>query len=157
MDDIGSLANLSGAGTLAGVLSTILTATRELLLRTREVHWSIEGPMFFGVHMLTDVQLGDLLAATADLAARLHALGLPVPAGPAGRVEMPATAGKGSPVDAATMLSDLRLRHEALAQACHQGQELAAKAGDPLSADLCAARLSAHEKAAWMLRAMAAG
>jgi DNA-binding ferritin-like protein (oxidative damage protectant) len=141
---------------VAGKLSEILTATYDLLIRTHEVHWNIEGPMFYGVHMLTETQYGELFAATDELAERIRSLGHLAPASPAALV--PAD-GKGTKAQAgaAAMVTGLKERHEALARACHEGITLAEDSGDPVTADMLTGRSAAHEKAAWMLRAMAAG
>ncbi|MCA0206996.1 Dps family protein [Pararhodobacter sp.] len=141
---------------VAEKLAEILGGTYDLLIRTHEVHWNIEGPMFYGVHMLTEKQYGELFAATDELAERIRALGHLAPATPGALVDTDAKGTKAK-AGAAAMVTALKDRHEALARACHEGITLAEDSGDPVTADMLTARSAAHEKAAWMLRSMAAG
>lgn len=153
-DDLVPDTGISDPRRVAASLSEVLNATYELLIRTHEVHWNIEGPMFYGVHMLTEEQYKDLFAAADDLAERIRALGLVAPSQPGSLPDL--SAGAEARVGAAAMIDALRLRHEALARACHRCIREAEDADDPVTADLCTARSAAHEKAAWMLRAMTA-
>ncbi|MCB1106377.1 MAG: DNA starvation/stationary phase protection protein [Rhodobacteraceae bacterium] len=141
---------------VAEKLSDILTATYDLLIRTHEVHWNIEGPMFYGVHMLTEAQYGELFAATDELAERIRALGQLAPTSTGALVGGAKTGTKASS-GAAAMVKALQEGHEALARLCHECFELAEDSRDPVTSDLVTARSAAHEKAAWMLRSMAAG
>lgn len=145
---------------VAGKLTEVLAATYELVLRTHEVHWNVEGPLFYAVHMLTEAQYGELFDATDVVAERIRALGALTPTQPASLIGLDGT-GDGDEAarrpGAIAMVSSLCARHEALARLCHETIALADRSGDPVSADLCTARSAAHEKAAWMLRSLASG
>ncbi|WP_211201706.1 Dps family protein [Rhodobacter sp. NTK016B] len=139
-------------------LAEILTGTYELLIRTHEVHWNVEGPMFYGVHMLTEEQYGELFAATDVLAERIRALGHLAPATPKALVDTSGETVADEKTSAVKMITMLKDRHEALARLCHETTDLCEgeDVNDPVTADLCNGRSAVHEKAAWMLRSMAA-
>ena len=141
---------------VAETLTQMLSGTYDLLIRTHEVHWNIEGPMFYSVHMLTEGQYGELFAATDVLAERIRALGQLAPIQPGGLVNPDAPSDSAKPATAAGMIEGLKDRHEALARLAHELVDIAEKAGDPVTADLATARSAVHEKAAWMLRSMIA-
>ncbi len=54
------------------------------------------------------------------------------------------------------MVEALKSRHETLARLCHDIVQTAEGCHDPVTADLATTRAAAHEKSAWMLRALAA-
>jgi starvation-inducible DNA-binding protein len=56
---------------------------------------------------------------------------------------------------AGDMCNDLADDHERLAHRLHALVELAGERNDPVTDDLATARSAFHEKAAWMLRAIA--
>lgn len=60
-----------------------------------------------------------------------------------------------APKDAAAMCEDLANDHSNVAKRLHDVIEAAEEARDPVTADLATARAAFHEKAAWMLRALA--
>ncbi len=139
---------------VAKSLSQVLSATYELMIATHEVHWNVEGPMFYGIHNLTEAQYTELFAAVDVLAERVRALGHLAPMRMGALID---TQGGKMPGGAAAMLTALKEQHEALARLCHDAIELAEAASDPVTADLATGRSAVHEKAAWMLRAMSAG
>ncbi|MCA2012935.1 Dps family protein [Pararhodobacter sp. CCB-MM2] len=144
-------------GAVSEKLGELLTGTYELLIRTHEVHWNIEGPMFYSVHMLTEGQYNELFAATDVLAERMRALGHLAPASPKALVDTSGENDKKATSSAVQMITMLKERHEALARLCHEITEMCESddVNDPVTADLCNGRSAVHEKAAWMLRAMA--
>lgn len=138
---------------ISAILEEILADTYTLMIRTHAVHWNIEGPLFYSVHMLTEEQYNGLFSAADVLAERIRALGLLAPMTPKAVVDQADGDGKAK-LTAGEMLESLKNRHEALARLCHDGIDAAEKARDPVTADLLTSRSSAHEKAAWMLRAL---
>ena len=135
-------------------LGEMLRATYDLVIRTHEVHWNVEGPLFYAVHNLTESQYTELFEAVDEIAERIRALGALAPMRPDAVVE--GEAGE-TPAQAGDMIEDLGRRHEALARLCHEAIATAERLSDPVTADLATARSASHEKAAWMLRALAAG
>ena len=65
---------------LADGLSRSLAGTYVLYVKTQGLHWNIVGPIFYGLHKLTEDQYQDLAKAVDDIAERIRALGHPAPA-----------------------------------------------------------------------------
>lgn len=137
---------------VADALSSALSATYRLMIDTHVTHWNIEGPLFYSVHMLTEAQYNELFQATDVLAERMRSLGALTPLG------AQALVGKGGDVkpEAREMVEALVAGHEELARQMHDLAETAEGEKDIVTADLATARSAVHEKAAWMLRSIAA-
>lgn len=141
--------------TLADGLARALSDTYRLLLKTHVYHWNVEGPLFFGIHTLTEDQYGDLFAATDVLAERIRALGQLAPMSVASLLRGAEIGEIPDAPSAQQMVDDLVHDHEALAAQLHMLITLAGKHGDDVTADLATERAGFHEKSAWMLRAIA--
>jgi starvation-inducible DNA-binding protein len=139
----------------AKILAGSLADTYSLLIKTHAVHWNVEGPMFFAVHNLTEAQYGDLFAATDVIAERIRALGHLTATSPKDLLSDTVVSDIKAPKDAVEMCEDLATDHSAVANRLHDVIEAAEEARDPVTADLATARAAFHEKAAWMLRALA--
>lgn len=145
------------AKTLAEGLSRSLGATYVLYVKTQGFHWNVVGPLFYGLHKLTEEQYGDLAEATDALAERIRALGHPAPASFAEFLRL-------SPIDEATdhksaedMVTELVADHETCARTLRELVAIADEAGDAVTSDLLADRIHGHEEAAWMLRSITSG
>lgn len=141
---------------VAKALAGALADTYVLLLKSHACHWNVEGPMFHAVHVLTETQYIDLFAATDELAERIRALGLLAPMDPAAILGGELGGKAAAKPSAGEMLDALVKDHTALARQMHALFALAEKHNDPVTADLATRRSAFHEKAAWMLRALAA-
>ena len=114
------------------------------------------GPLFYGLHKLTEVQYQDLAVAVDALAERIRALGHPAPATFAeflklsGLKEMP---GDSTAEDG---LKALIADHEAITRTFRKAVQVADDDDDIVTADMLTARMGAHENAAWMLRSIIA-
>jgi starvation-inducible DNA-binding protein len=137
---------------VAEALSSALSATYRLMIETHITHWNVEGPLFYSVHMLTETQYNELFGATDVLAERMRSLGALTPLG------VQSLVGKGTDVkpEAREMVEALIAGHEELARQMHDLAEVAEGEKDIVTADLATARSAVHEKAAWMLRSIAA-
>lgn len=144
------------ASEIVGKLGDLLTATYDLTIRTHAVHWNVEGPLFYAVHMLTEDQYEELFAATDGLAERMRALGAMTPMRPAEFISESRSENSKARPTAGDMVHDLVKRHEAAARLCHEVAEVSEANSDPVTADLVTARSAVHEKAAWMLRSLIA-
>jgi len=132
---------------LAEGLSRSLAATYVLYTKTQGFHWNVVGPLFHGLHKLTEEQYKDLAEATDTVAERIRALGHPAPA--SGESE-----GRLSAQDMAeALVSD----HETAARSFRELVRVAERADDVVTADLLTGRIHAHEEAAWMLRSIISG
>lgn len=136
---------------VAEALTEVLAGTYRLVLKSHIYHWNVTGPLFVALHDMTEAHYTDMFTAVDVLAERLRALGKPA---------LVSLATDGHEADASLaadgMIKDLLSDHEALAARMRALVGTAEAADDPVTADLATARADFHEKAAWMLRALAA-
>ena len=136
---------------VAAALQGALTTTYRLLVKTQIHHWNVVGPLFHPIHILTDEQYNNLFEAVDTIAERIRALGH-VTKSPDLSPEKRQTV----EMSAEELIHDLVADHEA---ACREMREAAKKAEDAediVTNDLLVGRLTFHEKAIWMLRAIVA-
>ena len=136
-------------------LSEALADTYRLMLKTHAYHWNVEGPLFFQLHKLTEMQYANLFAAADEIAERMRALGQLAPARLDELTAQSVVKDAGKLPSAQAMVEDLADDHEKVAKRMHKLISLADEHDDPVTADLITARSAFHEKAAWMLRATA--
>ena len=139
---------------IAKALEGVLSDTYKMVFKTHAYHWNVEGPMFFGVHKLTEEQYEEMFAAADVLAERIRALGRMAPIGLQSMVDGSAIKDATKLPSAGEMCADLAQDHERLSQRLHALIQTAEKGNDPVTADLATARSAFHEQAAWMLRAL---
>lgn len=137
-------------------LSEILAHTYQLTVKSHIYHWNVVGPLFKPLHELTEEHYNALFAATDIIAERIRALGHLAPA------TLKQAAGfspKGADVDhgsAVEMVKDLIADHESAVKSMRKAGMDADEAGDLVTSDMLTDRLTFHEKALWMLRAIIA-
>lgn len=141
---------------VADGLADVLSRSYALLLKTHSYHWNVEGPLFHAVHVLTEEQYTDLFEAIDVIAERIRALGRIAPMKPTDIVDMSNEHNTLERPSAPWMVQDLAEEHERLAHRLNALIELADTRKDFVTADLATARATVHEKAVWMLRALAA-
>ncbi|MDF1792618.1 MAG: DNA starvation/stationary phase protection protein [Thalassobaculaceae bacterium] len=135
-------------------LEQALADTYALALKTQNYHWNVEGPNFFGLHTLFEEQYTDAQGAADELAERIRALGAPAPGGLQAFLDMTKIADAKQNSDAKAMIDDLAASHETMGATLRSGISVAEEAGDPATADMLTARLTIHDKSAWMLRSL---
>ena len=137
---------------VAASLEQVLTDTYALYAKTHGYHWNVEGPRFSQLHLLFETQYNELWAALDLMAERIRALGHYAPSGEsiAGKTVIKADT---SVPNEDGMLANLAAGNEAVVKAARAALKTAEEAGDQATADLMTERVSAGEKAAWMLRA----
>lgn len=140
---------------IAEILSDLTVQTYRLLLRSQVVHWNVVGPLFQPIHVLTEQHYRALFSAIDEMAERIRALGHAMPTGKA-TAGLDKALSLGSHVTARAMIEELVDDHEALSRLIRDGAVEAEEREDFVTHDLLTARLAFHEKAAWMLRAIAA-
>lgn len=146
---------VSNAKAVAKELAKVLSDTYNLTIKTHAVHWNVEGPMFFAVHNLTEAQYGDLFDAADVIAERIRALGHLTAMSPSDLLKGSVVTDIEDAADAITLCNSLAEDHSKVAKRLHDVIEKAGEAGDPVTEDIATARAAFHEKAAWMLRALA--
>ena len=140
---------------IAAGLSKLLADTYTLYLTTHNFHWNVTGPMFNSLHAMFMAQYTELWNAVDPIAERIRSLGHTAPgsyAQFAGLATVPDA--PGNPPKALEMVAVLVDGHESVARTARNVFPLADKAGDEPTADLLTQRLTVHEQAAWMLRAL---
>ncbi len=139
---------------IATALKPVLAESFQLYVLTLNVHWNVTGPLFQAVHTLTEAQYLELATANDDIAERIRTLGEKAP----GRMSVYMDLGTISEGDenasAEDMVRSLVNANKALADRIRPMIGEAGEAGDEVTAGLLTDRLTVHEKAGWMLRAM---
>jgi starvation-inducible DNA-binding protein len=147
-----SMSHISNIASVTDALTEVLADTYRLVLKSHIYHWNVTGPLFVPLHDMTEEHYTDMFTAADVLAERIRALGKPATISPARLGQKGADAS----LAADAMIRDLLSDHENLAARLRALVGTAEAADDPVTADLATARADFHEKAAWMLRAMAA-
>ena len=145
-----------GRRRVAQALEQTLADTYGLYARTHAYHWNVEGPQFNSLHLMFETQYNELWASLDLIAERIRALGAYAPSFQALAAKSSLKADNGVP-NANAMIANLLEGNETVVRAARSALEAAEEAGDQASADLMTERVAAGEKAAWMLRAQAAG
>ena len=138
--------------TLATALSTVLSDTYALGVKTHAAHWNLTGAQFFALHAAFGSQYEALLDAADELAERLRALGEGAPRGLAALAAATSIRDIAA-TDGLELAKALRDDHRALSRRCAEGVKAAQAAGDEATADLLIGRIEEHDKTAWMLAA----
>lgn len=138
---------------VAEKLGVVLASSYTLQLKTQNFHWNVTGPTFGPLHELFGAQYTEVAAAIDEIAERIRALGETTPGSFAefGRLSEVEDA-PASPPDHMAMISALAKDHETLSRVCRETGSFADDAGDTATGDLMNGRMTAHDKAAWMLR-----
>lgn len=141
---------------IANTLKPILAETFQLYLLTQNVHWNVVGPLFQGVHALTEEQYTELAPAVDEIAERIRVLGQKAPGSLKSYMELGDIEDGDENASAQDMVKALSAAHNLLASHIRPAISVAADAGDEVTAGLLTDRLTVHEKAQWMLNAIVA-
>lgn len=139
---------------LADGLSALLGDTYTLYLKTHGFHWNVTGPMFNSLHAMFMTQYTELWTALDVIAERIRALDHFAPASGAQFAKLSSVKEETGVPEWRGMVEQLVAGHDACAKTARKVFEIADAANDQPTADLMTARLNAHEKTAWMLRAL---
>lgn len=134
---------------IAQGLSRLLADTYAVYLKTHGYHWNVRGPNFSSLHTLFMGQYTEMWNAIDLIAERIRALGEPAPQGYAAFAKL-STIRDGDPGQTAeAMLNELLADHHTLIATAKAARDGA----DDVTAAIIDARVDAHQKHAWMLRA----
>lgn len=143
-------------GAIARDLVEVLADTYTLLFKTHVYHWNVVGPLFVPIHELTEAHYTNLFAAVDDIAERVRSLGHPAPLSFGGLLAKAVVKEEDeADMSAGAMVAELAEDHEKIVKRLRQAALAADKADDLVTADMLTGRLAFHEKAIWMLRAIA--
>jgi starvation-inducible DNA-binding protein len=141
---------------LATLLTECLADTMMLTLKTQVFHWNVVGPIFLDLHKLTEEHYKDMFEAADELAERVRALGNLIPLD-AHRMARASILGEELSLRTTEeMLEQLITDHEAVVRNMRNTALESEDLGDVVTHDLLVRRMGFHEKAIWMLRAIAA-
>ena len=115
--------------------------------------WNVRGPNFRGLHLLLEEQYNEIWTSIDEIAERLRALDHPAPMGSDAFANLTSIKDGDPSKSSPDMLKDLIDGHETTVATLKKTAEIADKAGDISTADLCTQRITAHEKHRWMLKA----
>lgn len=137
-------------------LGQVLGDTYMLLVKTQVYHWNVVGPLFIPIHELTEAHYNDLFAAADVLAERIRALGFITPLSFASMAKKAELSEAKTAASAEDMVEALVEDHESIVRSIREIAIKAEKADDFVTHDMLVGRLTFHEKAIWMLRAIVA-
>jgi len=144
-------------GELAAKLTKLLADTYALYLKTHGYHWNVRGANFSTLHALFMEQYTEMWQALDDLAERIRALGEFAPQGYAAFANLTSIRDGDPEKSADKMVEELMRDQETVIATARGVLKESEEDGDPVTVDLVAQRLTAHEKHAWMLRATLGG
>ena len=140
---------------IAKGLSHLLADTYTLYLTTHNFHWNVTGPMFNSLHTMFMTQYTELWNAVDPIAERIRSLGHVAPGSYAQFGELSSLPdAPAKPPKALEMVRILAEGHEAVARTARSLLPVVDEASDEPTTDVLVQRLTVHEQAAWMLRAM---
>ncbi|WP_319529915.1 DNA starvation/stationary phase protection protein [uncultured Cohaesibacter sp.] len=141
---------------MSEALSDILGATYKLTIISHIYHWNVVGPLFKSLHELTEEHYNDLFAAADVIAERIRALDSLAPVKQLSFETFVPERSDIKDLKAYDMIVDLIGMHESLVRTMRRAAAVAGEHGDVVTEDMLTARLTFHEKALWMLRAISA-
>ncbi len=134
---------------IAAGLARLLADTYAVYLKTHGYHWNVRGPAFASLHTLFMTQYTEMWTAIDEIAERIRALGELAPQGYGAFGNLSSIRDGDPEKDSQAMLKELIADHETLIATAKAAREGA----DDVTAAVIDARVQAHEKHAWMLRA----
>jgi starvation-inducible DNA-binding protein len=127
-----------------------------LYQKLRSYHWSVSGPMFFGLHERFELLYVEAAARIDELAERTLAVGARPVATLAEQLRLARLQEDPQPPGAEEMVRNLRADLERLNAELRAVAAQAGEAGDAATANLLEGYADAQEKTLWMLRAFLA-
>lgn len=142
---------------MAKHLGNNLSDTYLLMIKTHGYHWNVTGPNFHDLHILLEGQYRELFEGADTIAERIRALDCPAPgSAKAFHSHTSVKEANDQPPSAKAMIQDLIKTHEQVRTRVEESRSFAEEIQDRATEDLLIARLEAHDKQLWMLKATAA-
>lgn len=133
-------------------LKYVLADQYALYLKTQNYHWNVEGPHFQSLHLLFEQQYTDLALAIDTVAELIRGLGAKAPGTFAAYAKAASIKPGNENTAAERMVEELVKDQAAMQKTLQFALDAAQKAGDEVVAGFMIERLTAHRKAAWMLK-----
>ena len=142
---------------IAEALGIVLADTYMLFIKTQGVHWNVAGPAFMGVHKLTEAQYENMYEAIDRIAERIRGLGHKAPASYTKYGQLSSIVDTDKDRTVEEMLNMLVDDHQTAVTNMRAAIGWCEDKNDYVTADLLIRRMSWHEQAVWMLKALSAG
>lgn len=136
---------------LVSHLEVILADTYALYLKTQNYHWHVTGPQFKALHQLFEEQYTELAGAVDALAEQIRIMNHPAPATFKAFERLKKIQDGDSNSTANQMVVELAKDHNTLVDDLNHALKLAEEVHNEGVVNLLSDRVSAHEKARWML------
>ena len=134
-------------------LNQLLADEHILYNKTRNYHWSIEGPSFMEFHKLYEAQYTVLAESIDQIAERIRTIGHFAEGRLKELLKLASLDEPAAPTDQASQISNLSSDHEILINKLRKLiKDFDEKYKDIGSSDFVTGLLKQHEKMAWMLR-----
>lgn len=143
---------MTNENVVAKALADVLADSYNLMVKTHNYHWNVEGPYFPTLHTLFETQYTELFTAVDEIAERIRALGAKAPGSYAEFSKLSPIKDGDSKLEAKAMVADLLADHETLIARAEKALEIADDADDAPSEDLLTQRIQSHQKHCWMMR-----
>ncbi|MET0393238.1 MAG: DNA starvation/stationary phase protection protein [Chitinophagaceae bacterium] len=138
---------------VAAALNQLLADEHVLYNKTRNYHWSIEGPSFMELHKLYEAQYTQLAQIIDDIAERIRTIGHYAEGRLKELLKLASLKEPVVPVDQTAQIKNLETDHETIIQNLRKlVDDFDEKYKDAGSTDFVTGLLKTHEKMAWMLR-----
>lgn len=138
---------------VANALNQLLADEHILYNKTRNYHWSVEGPSFMEFHKLYEQQYTDLAEMIDEIAERIRTIGHFAEGRLKELLKLAQLDEPAPPTDQTSQIRNLEGDHEILIQRIRKLiDEFDEKYKDKGSSDFVTGLLKQHEKMAWMLR-----
>ena len=134
-------------------MEVIMADTYALYLKTQNYHWHVKGVRFNALHALFEMQYKELANAIDTVAERILTLGNKAPATFKQFERLKTIVDGDSSINANQMVTELAEDNKTLVKDLYKSVKIAQENYDEGTANLLIDRISAHEKAAWMLNA----
>ena len=146
--DLGS----NAARDLSAALTTLLADMLGLYVKTKNFHWHVSGPHFYGLHLMFDEQAAQILGTTDDIAERVRKIGGTTlrSIGHVGRLQR-VSDNDADYVTPRDMLAELREDNMQLVAHMRETHELCDEHHDVASASLLENWIDEAEKRIWFL------
>ena len=136
---------------VASALANVLADSYNLMVKTHNYHWNVEGPHFPSLHAMFEGQYTELFAAVDEIAERMRALGAKAPGSYTEFHALSPIKDGDKNLEAKAMVADLVAGHKILIERAKEAIEAADDADDDASEDMMIARVQSHEKHVWMM------
>ncbi len=137
---------------VAQALYNVLSNSYALAIKTQNYHWNVISPNFKSLHEMFGGQYEELFDAIDEIAERIRALDVLVPASFAAFDKEAEIKNGNEKTKAEAMVKELYQDNQALVKIIGNALKIAQKEGDEASADMLINRLEVHDKNAWMLK-----